>query len=468
MTDDIARLSAFELVDHYRQGVLSPVEATLACLQRIDDLNPALNAMNLVDADGALAAARASEERWAKGRPIGAVDGVPTTVKDLVLARGWPTLRGSKTVDPDQPWIEDAPAVARLREAGAVLIGRTTTPEMGWKGVTDSPLTGITRNPWDPGRTPGGSSGGAAVAAAVGMAALNIGTDGGGSIRIPASFTGIYGLKPSYGRVPAHPLSPFGTIAHVGPMTRTVTDAALMLQVIAQPDRRDWTAFPYQPENFLAAVRGDVKGLRIAYARTIGDYPVDPEVAAGVESATATFRDLGAIVEETTLPLTEASDVFFTHWTVGAAAMMTMIPEEKHELMDPGLRRMAEAGARIGTIDFVKATMARQRLGAAMNQFHEACDLILLPAMQIPAFEVGHDVPSDGLYKDWPDWTPFTYPFNLTQQPAASVPCGLTASGLPIAFQIVGPPHGDAAVINASRAFERARPWPMPDLDIGR
>ena len=236
MSQDPALLSAVELVELYRARKLSPVEATKAALERIEKHNPRFNAFCLVDEPGALAAARASEERWAKGRPQGRVDGVPATVKDLLITKGWPTLRGSKAVDPKQAWEEDAPSVARLREEGAVLLGKTTTPEFGWKGVTDSPLTGITRNPWNPDKTPGGSSGGAAVAAACGMGALHLGTDGGGSIRIPAGFTGIVGLKQSYGRVPASPLSPFGTLAHIGPMTRTVADAALMLSVIARPD----------------------------------------------------------------------------------------------------------------------------------------------------------------------------------------------------------------------------------------
>ncbi|MCS6855984.1 MAG: amidase family protein, partial [Elioraea sp.] len=207
--------------------------------------DPVLNAFCLVAWRTALAAARESERRWMKGEPQGLLDGVPVSIKDLVLTRGWPTLRGSKTIDPKGPWKDDAPCVARLREHGAVLIGKTTTPEFGWKGVTDSPLTGVTRNPWDPRLTPGGSSGGAAAALAAGMGPLAIGTDGGGSIRIPCAFTGVFGLKPSFGRVPAWPLSPMGTVAHVGPMTRSVADAALMMNVIALPDTRDWHALPW-------------------------------------------------------------------------------------------------------------------------------------------------------------------------------------------------------------------------------
>jgi aspartyl-tRNA(Asn)/glutamyl-tRNA(Gln) amidotransferase subunit A len=216
MTDPAA-LSATELLRLYRARQLSPVEATRAVLARIERFDPVVNAFCLVDGDLALAAARASEARWQRGEPCGLVDGVPATIKDLILTEGWPTLRGSLAVARDQPWAEDAPATARLREQGAVLIGKTTTPEFGWKAVTDCALTGITRNPWNTSKTPGGSSGGAAVAAALGMGALHVGTDGGGSIRIPAGFTGIFGLKPSFGRVPAYPPSPFGTLAHVGP-----------------------------------------------------------------------------------------------------------------------------------------------------------------------------------------------------------------------------------------------------------
>src|SRR5207249_10658223 len=243
----------------------------------IERLNPALNAFCLVDAEAAIASATESEGSWIKGAPIGLLDGVPVSIKDVILARGWPTLRGSKTIDPKGPWDDDAPAVARLREAGAVLLGKTTTPEFGWKGVTDSPLTGITRNPWNPRKTPGGSSGGAAAAVASGMGPLAVGTDGGGSIRIPCSFTGLFGIKPSFGRVPAWPLSPFGTVAHVGPMTRSVTDAALMLNLLALPDARDWHALPYDARDYRTGLDGGVADLRIAFSPDLGYAKVDPE-----------------------------------------------------------------------------------------------------------------------------------------------------------------------------------------------
>ena len=292
---DFCALTATELLEGYRKKTFSPVEVR-AVLARIEKLNPTLNAFSLVsERRSKMQGGRSALDA---GQPTGLLDGVPVSIKDIILTKGWPTLRGSKTVDPKGPWNDDAPATARLREHGAVLVGKTTTPEFGWKGVTDSPLTGITRNPWNPAKTPGGSSGGAAAAVAAGMGPLAVGTDGGGSIRIPCSFTGLFGIKPSFGRVPAWPLSPFGTVAHVGPMTRSVADAALMLNVLAQPDARDWHALPYDPRDWRMGLEDGVQDLRIAYSPDLGYARVDPEVAAIVRKAVAVFEELGARVEE--------------------------------------------------------------------------------------------------------------------------------------------------------------------------
>src|SRR5215472_13072616 len=260
MDGDFAWLSAVSLLDLYRGKAATPVEVTRALLDRLDRLQPKINAFCIVDRDGALAAAAASERRWLDGKPAGPLDGVPVTIKDLMLMRGFATLRGSRLVDPDQDWSEDAPATARLREAGAVILGKTTTPEFGWKALGDSPLTGITRNPWDLSRTPGGSSAGAAAACAAGIGPLHVGSDGAGSIRIPCAFTGVFGLKPSFGRVPAHPPSPMGLLSHVGPMARTVADAALMLGVLTTPDHRDPYALPAEGKNYADALGGGVRG----------------------------------------------------------------------------------------------------------------------------------------------------------------------------------------------------------------
>src|SRR5262245_28816495 len=241
---DPLSLSAAELLECYRSRRLSPVEVTRAALDRIAQLQPTYNAFVMVGEREAMQAARESEARWQRGEPAGLVDGLPTTVKDLLLLKGWPTLRGSRTVNPNQPWEEDSAAVARMREHGAVFLGKTTTPEFGWKGVTDGPLTGVTVNPWDRTKTPGGSSGGAAVAAALGMGVMHIATDGGGSIRIPAGFSGLFGFKPTFGLVPVHPHPPPWTLWHQGPIARSVHDAALMLTVITRPDARDFYAAP--------------------------------------------------------------------------------------------------------------------------------------------------------------------------------------------------------------------------------
>ena len=473
MTDDIASLSAAELIAGYRDGSLSPVEATRAALARIEKHDPALNAFRLVDAERALEEARKSEERWRIKAPRGRVDGVPTSIKDLMLTKGWSTLRGSKATPEDQPWDEDAPCVARLREHGAVLLGKTTTPEFGWKGVTDCALTGITRNPWNPERTPGGSSGGAAVAVATGMGALAIGSDGGGSIRIPAGFTGIFGLKPSFGRVPTYPASTFGTLSHAGPMTRTVTDAAILLSVISEPDARDWYALPPAgtgtAADYVAGLDDGVEGLRIAFSPNLGSpdlggSPVDPEIAALVAAAAKRFEDLGANVEEADPALPDRAAPFRVHWYAGAANMLAGFSAAQKAVMDPGLLEIAAEGAGYTALQYLAAVKQREAIGLAMNRFHETYDLLLTPTLPGPAFEAGLERPRDSGQDRWVDWTPFSYPFNLTRQPAASVPCGFTSEGLPAGLQIVGPLYADALVLRAARAYEQAEPFKMPQL----
>jgi aspartyl-tRNA(Asn)/glutamyl-tRNA(Gln) amidotransferase subunit A len=452
---DLCALTATELVEAFRKKALSPVEVATAVVKRIEKLNPVYNAFNLVS-ERIVEDAKASEARWSAGQPKGLLDGVPVSIKDIVLTKGWPTLRGSKTIDPKGPWNDDAPATARLREHGAVLLGKTTTPEFGWKGVTDSPLTGITRNPWNKAKTPGGSSGGAAAAVASGMGPLAVGTDGGGSIRIPCAFTGLFGIKASFGRVPAWPLSPFGTVAHVGPMTRSVADAALMLNVLALPDARDWHALPHDPRDWRMGLDRGVADLRIAYSPDLGYAKVDPEVAAIVKKAVSVFEDLGAKVEEKNPGFADASPIFTTHWFSGAAFLMKGV--RNPELVDPGLREVAALGAKITADELLDAQMKRGALGMHMNLFHRDYDLLLTPTLSIPAFDAGKEVADKMLQGRWTDWTPFSFPFNLTQQPAASIPCGLTKAGLPVGLHLVGPRYADALVLRAARAFETARP----------
>jgi aspartyl-tRNA(Asn)/glutamyl-tRNA(Gln) amidotransferase subunit A len=445
--------SAVALGAAFASGALSPVEVTRAALAAIAAHDPVVNAFVLVDSDRALAGARRSEERWRAGTPLSAVDGVPTSIKDLLLTAGWPTLRGSSRLSPSFD-DEDSPAVARLRAAGCVLLGKTTTPEFGWKGVTDSARFGVTRNPHDSDRTAGGSSGGSAAAVALGMGTWSVGTDGGGSLRIPAAFTGTVTIKPTYGLVPLWPASPFGTLSHAGPMTRSVADAALMLGVLSGFDARDWSALPTPTGSFLDGLDDGlddgIAGLRIAFSPDLGYVRNAPEVIASVRAAVVKLAGAGAVVEEIDPGFSDPLEAFHTLWFAGAAKVVASYGGAD----DPGLLRVAGSGAALTAADYLDATAVRVDLGARMGRFHEKYDLLVTPTLPITAFEAGRDVPPGWHSPDWTSWTPYTYPFNLTQQPAASVPCGLSPDGLPVGLQIVGPRHADALVLRAARAVE--------------
>ncbi|WEO97228.1 amidase [Streptomyces sp. FXJ1.172] len=450
-------LTAVQLLDGYRKGEFTPLEATEQALERARRIQPEVNAFVRLTEQDALARARESGQRWRRGEPAGLLDGVPVTVKDLLLLRGHPTLRGSKTISEQGSWDEDAPSVARLREHGAVFLGKTTTPEFGWKGVTDSPLSGITRNPHDPSRTAGGSSGGSAAAVALGAGPLSLGTDGGGSIRIPAAFCGIFGLKPTYGRVPLYPASAFGTLSHAGPMTRDAADAALLLDVIGTPDARDWSALPPAPGPFTQSLRGGVRGLRVAYSPSLGgQVAVRPAVAAAVRRAVAHLADLGAYVEETDPDLSDPVEAFNTLWYSGAARLTERFSPRKRQLMDPGLREVCVRGARYSALDYLAAVDVRMDLGRRMGLFHETYDLLVTPTLPVTAFEAGTEVPPASPHRRWTGWTPFTYPFNLTQQPAATVPVGTDGDGLPVGLQLVAARHRDDLVLRAAHALYEA------------
>lgn len=448
--------TAVEMARGFAAGDFSPVDVLQACLSQADRLEPAINALVMVDREGALAQAQASENRWAAHAALGPLDGIPVLIKDILLTRGQPTLRGSLTVDAQGPWVDDAPCVARLREAGAVLMARTTSPEIGWKGVTDSPRHGITRNPWDITKTPGGSSGGASAALAAGYAPMALGTDGGGSIRIPASFAGVFGLKPSFGRVPAWPLSPFGTVAHIGPMTRNVYDAALMMDAIARPDARDWYALPTDPQPMLTGLNDGIKGLRVAYSPNLGYAKVDPEIAIAVRRAVDLMADLGAVITEVDPGFDDPARIFAVLWWSGARNALRHLPRADWGLLDPGLADVLDQAAGISLDDYMAAQTARGALGAQMRQFMLNYDVLVTPTMPIAAFAAGQLSPGPLGPQAWVNWTPFSYPFNLTQQPASSVNCGFTQSGLPIGLQIVGRMFDDRSVMRASAAIENA------------
>ena len=456
---DLSLLGAAELHEGYRTGDLSPVEATRAALQAIERHNAEVNAFVLVDEEGALASAAESERRWREGAPLGFADGIPTSIKDILITRGWPTLRGSTLIDAGGDWSEDSPCTARLREAGCVLLGKTTTPEFAWKGVTDSIRQGVTTNPWGAELTSGGSSGGSATAVGLGMGTWSMGTDGGGSVRIPASFTGTTALKPTYGLVPHYPGSPFGTLSHVGPMTRSVRDNAALMDLVTGFDPRDWSAMPTPGRSFLDGLDDGVEGVRIAFSADLGYVTNDPEVEQAVRAAVQVLADAGALVEEVDPGFTDPVEAFDVLWNSGAAKVIDSYPEGSIDRIDPGLRRCVEAGRVLSASDYLDATAVRMDLGLRMGRLHTQHDLLVTPTMPIAAFPGGQPSPDGWASDRWTSWTPYTYPFNLTQQPALSVPCGLTSDRRPIGLQIVGARHADALVLRAGRAYELRTDW---------
>jgi aspartyl-tRNA(Asn)/glutamyl-tRNA(Gln) amidotransferase subunit A len=456
---DLTFASVDELGAAYADRTLSPVEATRAHLDRIAELDPELNAFVLVDPERALDAARASEGRWARGEQRGPLDGIPTSIKDLSLVVGWPTRKGSLATSAE-PDAEDSAVVSRLREAGATMLGKTTTPELGWKGLCDSPLTGETRNPWDPTRTPGGSSGGAAVAAITGMATLGIGSDGGGSIRMPSAFCGTLGLKATHAFVPLYPPGGSGLLSHVGPMTRSVRDCAHLMATIAVPDPRE--IFPTQrdPRSWLDGLEDGVAGLRIAFSPAYGGASVDPQIAAAVERTVSLLGELGAQVELADPELPECRDAFLVLWDAAMGRIVDGFAPEQREALDPGLLATWERGRELSAYDVMAADAVRAEVTLAFNRLLDTYDLLVSPTVPLLAFPLGSDVADPATQQHWVDWTPFTYPLNMSRHPAAAVPVGLCREGLPMSMQIVGRHFDDRLVLRAARAVEQAQPFP--------
>ena len=385
----------------------------------------------------------------------------------MLLARGHTALFGSRARVPDPDTSVDAPSVARLRESGAVFLGKTTTSEFGWKGTCDSPLTGITRNPWDTSLTPGGSSGGAASAAAAGMGVFQLGTDGGGSVRIPASFTGLFGMKATFGRIPAWPAGPMMTLSNVGPITRTVDDGARMLNVITRSDPRDWYALPPNEIDFVARAGDELNGKKFALYLGDSRTGTDNEVAQAVRRVARLIEDAGGFVEEVSLPIDDAFEIFVRHWYAGAQHLVNQLSKDRLGLVDKGLLDAARKGTELDIASYYGATFARQRFGEKLQAFVKRYDALITPTVPMVAFEVGREWPQDRDCQSWFDWACFLYPFNLSRQPAASVPIGFSRSGLPIGAQIVGALYEDAHVVAIARAIERLIPARSSNIPSG-
>lgn len=459
---DPALLSAEGMLAAFARQQLTPLDVLQAITERIARLNPSLNAFAILNPH-ALEAAGDSTSRWRAGRPIGILDGVPCTVKDLVDLAGFPTRRGSRTTSPDQA-PDDAPMVAGLKAAGAVILGKTTTTEFGWKSPGDCPLHGVTRNPWNPAYTTGGSSAGAGAAGAAGFGPLHIGTDAGGSVRIPAAWCGLVGLKPTYGRIPQWPSSAFASVSCAGPMTRTVRDAALMLSAMARWDLRDPFCLPDDPRDWLVGIEAGVAGLTVGVLSSPGfDAPVDPDGIDAVERAAELLADAGAYVEQVQADLPDTSTAFGRVWGAALARVVANTPSQLVGLLDPGIREVASTLDGMTAIEFMDAEAMRAAAGHAMARLHQRFDLVLCPT--VPAGPPLADAPTiDPVRALWTQWAPWTFTFNLTRQPAISVPMGPRSDGLPNSVQIAAAQFRDDLVLRAARAIELAQPFTIPDL----
>jgi aspartyl-tRNA(Asn)/glutamyl-tRNA(Gln) amidotransferase subunit A len=450
---EICHLGVDALSSLYTSRDLSPVDVVVAAIDRARDVQRQFNAFTVIDAESALLEARMSEARWRTNSAHSPIDGVPITVKDLVHVQGFATRKGSRLTSSNAA-TADAPSVAALRRSGAIIIGLTTTPEFGWKGVTDSSLCGVTRNPWNIRLTPGGSSGGAAVAAATGAGVLHVGTDGGGSNRIPASFTGTVGMKPTFGCVPVYPTSMFGDLVHVGPIARRVSDVAHMLESMACRDLGDWTQGNKQ-QNSRRRDCHPLDGLRIGYWEDPVCGLLAQEVASIARRSVRQLEEAGGRIECFEIPdKHDVLDAFKTHWYVGAAALLDSIPEEKRHDIDPGLREIAEAGARLTALEFRHAQLKSAKFGAWLDEQFTRFDFVISPATSILPFEAGCEVPRDSNMLRWFEWAGFSFPINLSQHPACVIPAGYSEGGLPVGMQIVGARGADGKIIAIAAEIE--------------
>ncbi len=461
---EICWMSASDLAQAIAAKKLSPVEVVRAILERIEAINSKINAYVTVTADQAISTAKKAEEMVMRKEKLGALHGVPLSVKDVTLTKGVRTTMGSRLMEDHIP-VEDAVHVARLKQAGAILLGKTNTPEFAAKAVTENLLFGTTRNPWDLARTTGGSSGGAGAAVAAGLGPLATGNDVGGSIRIPASCCGVVGLKPQFGRVPNYPLFHLWEgLLHEGALTRTVRDAALMLDVIAGPHWGDRHSLPPSGVSLVNSLKGGVAGLRIAWSPDLGYAGVSRRVREICEKTARTLSEMGAKVEEASPDFGNPEKVFMALMNTELAARLSLFGslEELKAKLHPWIIERVMPWKDSKAEEYLKATFGRQELAAQMGQFMEKYDLLLTPTLGIPAWPIGlptvYVTEVDGKSIGPVDWM-LTHPFDLTGQPAISIPAGWTEDGLPVGLQIVGRPYDEATALRAAAALEEAQPW---------
>ena len=463
MANDLAFVPAYKLADMVAQKHVSTVELTEFYLRRIEALNPKLNAYLTVTGDEAMAQARASDKVLSDGKKLGPLHGVPISVKDLEMTAGIRSTLGSLVYKDHVPdW--DSIVVERVKKSGAIILGKTNTPEFGMRGTTENRLSDPCLNPWDTTRTPGGSSGGAGAALAAGLCPIACATDAGGSIRIPASFCGVYGIKPTLGRVPrhggvSHPAP--NPVAQSGPMSLTVRDAAIFLQALAGPDSRDVNTIKQQPPDYLAGLESGVRGLRMAWSSTLGYATVDTEVEKISSQAARVFEELGATVDEPGLILEEPFSQLGPIASANSHASYGHFLDERADDLTDYARARLQGGREVTGLVYARGLRALELLKFQMSTFFEDYDLLLTPTMAVPAFPVDQYPATIAGRSVEPDWAfnPYNFVFNMTGQPAASIPCGFSSEGLPIGLHVVGRMGDEATVLRASAAFEGAHPW---------
>ncbi len=463
MLKDTWKLSANELFYSYVKGDLTPTQVITDLVERIYTVNSKINAFICYDADLAMKNAIESESRYKNKAFLSPLDGVPVSIKDLILTKDMATLRGSKSIENIDIVFEDAPVVSKLKGAGAIIIGKTSSPEFGHKGTTQSDRHGITLNPWNISKNAGGSSGGSAAAVSAGLGPMSIGTDGGGSVRIPCSFSGLFGLKPTFGRIPAYPLSPFGTVANLGPITRTVKDAAMMMNIIAKPDVKDWFSIPINCNDYLDYISKDIKGIRLGYtfdwgmSKYLGSNNLDSEVIEAVEDTIESLKAYGIIIEKIDINWpNEPYPIFKAIWESGAANLYRKLRDDQKENVEFTFLDFSNRGKDYTLFDLMDIEAARAENSSYFSKILEKkYTAIIGPTMPIVAFDAHRNVPNGWPEKDIFSWTPYTFPFNLTKHPASTVNCAFSKLGLPIGMQVVSPLFREDICMGVSYIIEK-------------
>ena len=472
MQNNIYKYSAVDILKGYKKKLFSPLEVAKALTDRINKYNSSINAFVDFKEDNFLKSAKLSENRWMKNNTLGSLDGVPISIKDLLITKDYFTRRGSFVESIPISSDKDAPVVKKVLEQGAIILGKTTTPEFGHKGTTQSIRYGSTLNPWNKELNAGGSSGGSAAAVAAGLGPLSIGTDGGGSVRIPCSFCGLFGHKPTFGRVPAYPISPFGTVANIGPISRTVEDGALLMNVMATPDIDDWYSLPNENINYNEFNFDNVRNLRIGVFKYWGMKNFFNEISLD-NKINIVFENILSELKKEGLQLSfdskinwpnNPADIFKTMWFTGAANLSKKINKEELFKIDKNFLHFIDEGNKVSVFDFLAAEAKRAENASYLSYLFEKYDVLIGPTMPVLPFDCDDIIPKNYESKDLFSWTPFTYPFNLTKHPASTINCGFSSSGLPVGIQVVAPYYKDKRcfIISAylEKIFSLTNKWP--------